>query len=206
MMRDAKPIRDIDSGLSHRAGHMTMLISFLAVTSILIGLCACGSGGQSGLANTTSGQPRTVQGTQIVSWLSETGTIDVPDDLSKTTITAYVPNNSGGYEAMPGSGTSDGHYSIPNVAAGYYLLQIGSSYFWTSATNIDTGSQVQGRPNLMPSAVGQRLDTNVALSVPIESADIFELVDFNTSSASSEIAWDMGRGVEYIQSTNLLAW
>ena len=168
------------------------------VICTLIGLAACGSG-QSNRAENRAGQPRTITGTEIVSYVSETGTVDVPDDLSKTTITAYVPNRSGGYDAIPGSGTSDGHYIIPNVAAGYYLLQIGSSYFWTSATNIDTGSQVEGRPNPAQSTIGEHLKLEVSLSVPIQPSDVFELVDFNTSLGSVGSSWGTGSGNTFNQ-------
>ena len=168
-----------------------MRITNVAFASALVFLCSCGSGGPS---NTGEGgvppQPRTVVGTQIVTYVSETGTTDVPDDLSKTTIAAYVPDASGGYTMLPGSGTIDGRYSIPDVPAGEYLLQIGSSHFWTSATNIDTGSQVQGRANPTPSTTGEMLSFDVALSVPVQPYvpsqpyDVFELVDPNLASGS----------------------
>jgi hypothetical protein len=157
------------------------LTVLLTVLSTLIGLGACGSG-QSNPAENRAGQPRTITGTEIVSYVSETGTVDVPDDLSQTAITAYVPNGSGGYDAIQGSGTSDGHYTIPSVPAGSYLLQIGSSYFWTSATAIDTGSQVQGRPNPAQAPIGESLRLNIALSVPAASYDSYELTDFNTNA------------------------
>lgn len=162
-----------------------MRIICFVVASALIGLCSCGSGGAPG-----SPKPRTVVGTQIVGYVSETGTTDVPDDLSKTTIAAYVPDASGGYTRLPGSGTIDGHYSIPDVPAGEYLLQIGSSYFWTSATTMDTGSQVQGRANPTQSTNGEMLSFDVALSLPVQPYvpgqpyDAFELVDPNVASES----------------------
>lgn len=145
----------------------------------VMGLCACGSGGQSSTVQVVPPPPRTVTGTQVVSYVSETGSVDVPDDLSKTTITAYVPSGSGGYTATAGSGTADGHFSIQNIPAGFYLLLIGSSYFWTSATNIDTGSQVQGRANPTPATSGEKINFDVTLTQPTQSTDQFELVDPN---------------------------
>jgi hypothetical protein len=168
---------------------------FATTAAALIFLCSCGSGGP---ASSGGGpgpvQERTVTGIQVVTYISETGKTDVPDDLSKTTIAAYVPDGSGGYNMLPGSGSADGHYSIPNVPAGGYLLQIGSSYFWTSATNIDTGSQVQGRPNPTPSPTGlEKIDFDVALTVPTQSPDSefvdkFELVDPNIATGEFEYA------------------
>jgi hypothetical protein len=67
------------------------------------------------------------------------------------------------------------------VPSGSYLLQIGSSYFWTSATNVDNGHQVQGRPNPTPSSTGETIAFDVALTVPIQFTDRFELVDPNTA-------------------------
>lgn len=166
-----------ESGLPHRAVDIPKLLSFasvLAVICTLIGLCACGSNGQSN-STQSGGPPRTIAGTQMVSYISETGTVDVPDDLSKTAITAYIPNGSR-YDAIAGSGTSDGHYTIPNVPVGFYLLQIGSNYFWTSATNIDTGSQVQGRANSIPATTGELINFDVTLNQPTQSTDQFVLV------------------------------
>lgn len=168
-----------------------MRIACFTIASTLIALCSCGSGGplNSGGAAIPP-QPRTVVGTQIVTYVSETGTTGIPDDLSKTTIAAFAPDASGAYTMLPGSGTADGHYSIPDVPAGEYLLQIGSSYFWSSATNMDTGSQVQGRANPLssPSPYGETLGFDVALSVPTQPYvpgqpyDAFELVAPNLAS------------------------
>ena len=83
-----------------------MRITNVALASALVFLCSCGSGGPS---NTGEGgvppQPRTVVGTQIVTYVSETGTTDVPDDLLQTTIAAYSPDGDGGYTMYPGSAT-----------------------------------------------------------------------------------------------------
>jgi hypothetical protein len=84
-----------------------------------------------------------IQGSEIVSYVSEAGTINRPDDLSQTTVAAYVPDGSGGYAMVAGSGTADGHYQIPASPIEGYLLRIGSSYFWTNSTKMDTGSQVE---------------------------------------------------------------
>lgn len=76
---------------------------------------------------------RTVSGTRIGHYKNG----PVPVDLSTTTIAALVPNGSGGYNVIAGTGTSSGTFSIPNVPTGYYLLQIGAVYVWTSNTVVD---------------------------------------------------------------------
>jgi hypothetical protein len=89
---------------------------------------------------------RTVSGTEIVHFKSG----PVPVDLSTTTIAALVPNGSGGYTVLAGAGTSGGTFSIPNVPSGFYLLQIGPSYVWTSNTVVDADSISDYRSDVVP--------------------------------------------------------
>jgi len=110
-------VRRIEGDFRRSAVNLPEDLSFglvFLILGALIGLGACGSG-HSNSTDNGAGQTRTVTGTEVVSYVTETGTVDIPDDLSKTTITAYVPKTSGGYDAIIGSGTSDGHFVIPEV-------------------------------------------------------------------------------------------
>ncbi len=90
-------------------------------------------------------KPRTVSGTQILHYKKGS----VPVDLSSTTITALVPNGHGGYNVVPGTGTSSGTFSIPNVPSGFYLLQIGATYVWTNETKVDADSYANYRSDIV---------------------------------------------------------
>jgi hypothetical protein len=100
---------------------------------------------------------RTVSGTEIVHFKSG----PVPVDLSTTTIAALVPNESGGYKVLTGNGTSSGTFTIPNVPSGFYLLQIGAVYVWTSNTVVDADSIADYRSDIVqadPSTTTVTLD------------------------------------------------
>ena len=87
---------------------------------------------------------RTVSGTEIVHFKNG----PVPVDLSTTTIAALVPNGTG-YNVLSGTGTGSGTFSIPNVPSGFYLLQIGAQYVWTSNTVVDADSIAAYRSDIV---------------------------------------------------------
>jgi hypothetical protein len=107
----------------------------------------------------------------------------VPVDLSTITIAALVPNGSGGYNVLAGTGTSSGTFSIPNVPSGFYLLQIGAVYVWTSHTVVDADSIADYRSDIVPAnpnTTSITFDlTNLHLWQP---TDILEMGCTNNSS------------------------
>ena len=103
----------------------------LAVT--LISVASYAATGDEPNQNFAPPSTRTVAGTEIGHYTNG----KLPVDLSTTTIGAFAPNGAGGYTFLPGSGTTSGTFTIQNVPSGFYLLQIGALYLWTSNTTVD---------------------------------------------------------------------
>ncbi len=121
---------------------------------------------------------RTVSGTQIVHYKKG----PVPVNLSSTTIAALVPNGHGGYNVLPGTGTSSGTFSVPNVPKGFYLLQIGGSYVWTSNNLVDADSYADYRSDIVAANSSTSLTFDLTNLNSWQSGDILELVCPNNLS------------------------
>ena len=121
---------------------------------------------------------RTVSGTRIFHYKNG----PVPVDLSVVQVAAYVPNGSGGYNVITGSGTSSGTFTIPNVPTGFYLLQLGRTYLATSNTVVNADINQDYRSN----GVLADPDTTVTFDLtnlhPWQSTDLFEMVCPNTAA------------------------
>ncbi|MGA2963189.1 MAG: hypothetical protein ABSD96_16035, partial [Candidatus Korobacteraceae bacterium] len=141
-------------------------------------LAACGSGGSSG----TEDAPRTVQGTRQITYITDAGTQTVPDDTTKFTIAALVPNGSGGYTTIAGTGSPDGSFSIPNVPGGNYLLQSGCCTFISTASSTpDTGYAQLGRANRQSPTLPTQISLSVSNASPLQSNDDFNLYVSNSA-------------------------
>ncbi len=121
---------------------------------------------------------RTVTGTEIVHYKNA----PVPVDLSATTIAAFVPNGSRGYTSLTGTGTSSGTFTIPNVPGGFYLLQIGTNYVWTSDTAVDADSFADYRSDTVQADASTTLTFNLTDLNSWQSTDLLEMVCPNNSS------------------------
>jgi len=121
---------------------------------------------------------RTVTGTEIVHYKNGPS----PVDLSAVTVAAYVPNGSGGYNVISGTGTSAGTFSISNVPSGFYLLQLGSSYLVTSNTVVDEDSSWDLRSNGVVADSSTTLTFDLANLDSWQSTDVFEMVCPNNSA------------------------
>jgi hypothetical protein len=157
---------------------MSKLWSALAMALISVASYAAASSNQ---LNQSLNPPstRTVSGTRIIHYKNR----PVPVDLSQRTIAALVLNGSGGYNVLPGTGTSNGTFSIPNVPAGSYLLQIGANYVWTSRTVVDVDSILDFRSDTVqanPNTTSITFDlTNLHAW---QQTDLFEMVCPNNST------------------------
>ncbi len=91
----------------------------------------------------------TVSGSWVNTYWTSSGPVLVPFDLSKASLfpRALIPQPDGSFQALQGKGNSDGTFSIPNVPAGYYWLQLIPPAYWTSGSTFDFG-----------------MDTNISLS------------------------------------------
>src|ERR1700680_3327183 len=122
---------------------------------------------------------RTVSGTEIVHFKNG----PVPVDLSATTIAALVPNGSGGYNVLAGTGTISGTFTIPSVPSGFYLLQIGSSYVWTSHTVVDADSIADYRSDIVKADPNTTTVTFDLTSLHLwQQTDLFEMVCPNNTA------------------------
>ncbi len=109
----------------------------------------------------------------INTYWTASGPVQVPLPASASlTISAVVVNPDGSITVEKSSAISPGVFSIPNVPAGYYWLQIGSSAYWTSTASFDAGRDIAG--NATPTTgTSQTTDFDLSLSglesVPQES-------------------------------------
>src|SRR6185503_13305164 len=80
------------------------------------------------------------------------GEVDVPVDLSRTVIRAWIPDpGPTGFRAVAGTGLADGTFSIPDVPDGVvYLLNIGVAYYATDQHTLTSHGGRTGRCMPMP--------------------------------------------------------
>jgi|HubBroStandDraft_6_1064221.scaffolds.fasta_scaffold02726_8 hypothetical protein len=115
---------------------------------------------------------RTVSGTQIGHYKNG----PVPIDLSLVQIAALVPNGSGGYNVFTGTGTSAGTFTIPGVPSGFYLLQFGGNYLWTSNTTVDADFIADYRSDIVLANSSTTLTFDLVNLKSWQGTDVFEMV------------------------------
>ena len=121
----------------------------------------------------------TVSGTEIDHFLSGA---TVPEDLSAQTVAAYVLNGSGGYSMIVGTGTSTGTFTINQVPGGFYLLQLGSLYFWTQNGTTHADTFADTRPNPAQAGSSTTVTFNLSNLNAWQSTDILELISPNNAT------------------------
>lgn len=151
-------------------------IGICAATLLLLALTGCGGTSSTPQPPASTPTTRTVTVNVFDTYWGPTGPTQVPSpDAIGLIVAAFVPQPDGTQAFLPGSMTSPGVFSIPNVPIGYYWLNIAdygsplpaqllAQYFppggyWTSATAIDAGTDVPG-PYVQSSSGG-----NVTLSI-----------------------------------------
>jgi len=121
---------------------------------------------------------QTVTGTEIGHYKNG----PLPVDLSTVAVAAYVPNGSGGYNVISGSGSSAGTFTINNVPSGFYLLQLGSSYLVTSNTVVDADFISDFRSNAVPANSSTTVTFDLTNLNSWQGSDVFEMVCPNNSA------------------------
>ena len=155
------------------------------------------SAAQSRLPNQFSVRATTAAGSATQSWtVTPTGTVSgtwvdtywtvngpVPRPFDWTTVlppplvlpppAALVPQPDGSFQTLPGSGNSDGTFSIPNVPGGYYWLQSGGALYWTSSSSFDFATDiVEPMPsNTEINSTTTTMNFNLAGLDPVQTGD-----------------------------------
>jgi hypothetical protein len=127
---------------------------------------------------------RTVSGNEIGHYKNG----PVPVDLSTSTIAAFAPNGAGGYTFFPGSGTSSGTFTIANVPSGFYLLQLGGTYLWTSNTVVDADFNADYRSDTV------QADQNTTVTFDLTHVNAWQNTDFLELVCPNNAAFDLFLG------------
>jgi hypothetical protein len=155
------------------------------VLALVLMAAPYGASAESSTQRAVPSSTRTVSGTEIVHYKNG----PVPVDLSTTTIAALVPNGSGGYNVLTGSGTSSGTFSIPNVPTGFYLLQIGASFVWTSNSVVDADSFADYRSDIMPADPG-----TTSVTFDLTNVHSWQQTDFLEMLCPNNLSFDFFTG------------
>jgi hypothetical protein len=135
----------IPKRVAHKCFGVRQFVETAFALGVLLGMLSCGGaqGSPSANLNNSSSDPSgnatgNVTGVTNTIYVNSNGTQVIPQDLSSTTIAAYIPNGSGGFTKITGTGTANGTFTVPLVPNGKYWLQEGNNFFWTDVSAIDT--------------------------------------------------------------------
>lgn len=126
--------------------------------ALIAAACACGHDGRADDGPDNPDEPpppgshSTVAGRFYNTCHQIDGEVDVPVDLSRTVIRAWIPDpGPTGFRAVAGTGLADGTFSIPDVPDGVvYLLNIGVAYYATDQHTLTSHGGRTGRCMPMP--------------------------------------------------------
>lgn len=127
---------------------------------------------------------RTVSGSSVTTYAGASRPIiNVPSDYSAPGAAPAALYLSGGsYVEVPGTGSTDGTFVIPDVPNGEYVLRLGTRYVVTSNDSIDLGSHRNGRPDTTPIGPNPTVLTmNFTNASPYADSDLFELVSADSN-------------------------
>ena len=119
-----------------------------------------------------------IRGTAIDTYLTATGNVTQPEDLSNAYIGISFLNGSA-WSTIEGVGRPDGTFTVTGVPSGNYWLAIASGGYWTSASDLDLGQDFLGRPDAVPAATGTTLGLNFAGLNPFASDDEIDITNPN---------------------------
>jgi len=115
----------------------------------------------------------------VTTYWTPTGKIDIPRVwLAGSPFPAVlVPQTDGSVTRLQGSASAngDGTFSIPDVPAGYYWLQLSTTgNYWTSASSFDAGEDFVGTPvKTTPQSSTTTINFSLSGLDPIQSQDQF---------------------------------
>ena len=126
--------------------------------------------------------PKDVKGTRIIRTITNSGEIPSPQDLTGVIISALVPDGMGGFTTIPGTGLTNGTFSIPQVPKEEFWLRFGNSYVWTDEHKLDLDTFAYGRPDAVPATLSTLLSFNVTGLTPFAATDILQWYATNVNS------------------------
>jgi len=119
-----------------------------------------------------------VRGTAIDTYLTATGNVTRPEDLSNAYIGVSFQNGSS-WTTVQGVGLSDGTFTVTGVPTGSYWLAIASGGYWTSASDLDLGQDFLGRPDAVNASNGTSLGLNFAGLSAFATGDELDITNPN---------------------------
>jgi hypothetical protein len=129
-------------------------------------------GGDGGPPPDLAGSTVNVTGMRTNHFLNANGDHPAPSDLTNVTIAALVPDGRGGLDTLPGTGRADGSMEIDAVPVGPYWFQFDRIYLLTSASVVDWGFDIAGRP-----FTGQAKTSPTALVFNVAGMDPWQALD-----------------------------
>jgi hypothetical protein len=111
----------------------------------------------------------TVNITAVITYWTPSGSINVfPQWLANLPYpAALVPQSDGSLQRLQGAANADGSFSIPDVPAGYYWLQINpNANYWTTTSDFDFGQDVIGRPGAFSSQSTTTFNYSISGIIP----------------------------------------
>jgi len=121
----------------------------------------------------------TINITAVTTYWTPSGSINVsPQWLANLPYpAALVPQSDGSLQRLQGAANADGSFSIPNVPAGFYWLQINpNANYWTSTSDFDFGQDAIG--SALSSAAQTTTTFNFSISGVQPSAQAGDLLAF----------------------------
>jgi hypothetical protein len=127
-----------------------------------------------------------ITGVRNETFVTDSGETTRPRDLSQATVEVLLPKAAGGFNVCPGSGASDGTFTVPDVPNVPYYLHIGGFYFVTRERTLDVSITTLGRPDVpAPPTSTTRLAIKVDNLNPwVEAQDALQLFSMSARSFS----------------------
>jgi hypothetical protein len=143
---------------------------------------AAASGGGSATQSWTVTPTGNVNITKVITFWTSSGPINVPPVWEGTPPAqplVLVPQSDGSFETLNGSSNPDASFTIANVPAGFYWLEVGPAAYWTSASDFDDGTDVVGTPLSLGPNTNTLFDYSVSGIIPSSGAGDYFTVQSN---------------------------
>ena len=155
----------------------------------------------------------TVNITALAAYRTPSGSINVAPQwpVNVNYPAALVPQPDGSLQRLQGAANSDGSFSIPNVPAGYYWLEINpNANYWTIASDFDEGYDVIGRPPATTTQSTTTFTSSISGINPSSTAGDFFLtqtdLDDSFSPAFGEIPANSTTFTSSLPVTSTIDW